>query len=377
MKQRIYRTLLTLMPPKRLPLAGRGLAQEDEGTLLSILRRHRCTGGEVRLFGVNRATAAYGYGMGEDTAYRIASISKMLTAACAVKLAEEGLVDLHGPVEDVLPYPVRHPRTPDSPITLNMLLTHTAGIKDGSAYTRALTHPAPAEEVLAGDSWHDHLPGERWHYSNLGAGLAGCVLEGALNRSFEDIMQAHQFKPLGVTASFYPQRIAGPLADARRVLPPTRQPGFDARERKGRSMAGADEPRLQEHYLLAQGNCCMTGGALERAVKGLMVPGFLSTESLTTMRSPVAAFGERSSHLSQGPGLFKLVDDSISPRPLWGHQGNAYGAVHAAFFDPETDRGMAFLSVGASEARRAFLADVVVDLLRFGFSEGTWQRMSL
>lgn len=375
-KQRLYRGLLRLIPPKRLRLSGQGLDAASERALHAILRRHRCLGGEVRLFDQQKERAVYQYGMAEGMAYRIASVSKMLTAACALKLSTLNLVNLHAPGDQYLPYALRHPAFSEVPITLHMLLTHTAGLKDGTEYIKALSSPVPVDRVLAGDSWHGHAPGSAWSYSNLGAGIAGCVLEGALGQSFEQIMQRYLFEPLGVTASFYPQRITAPLADARRVLPPARKPGFDAAERKQRPLHGWDEPRPYEHYLLAPGNCCMAGRDLRAAVQALMEPGYLPEDTLRMMRSPAAAFGARSPHMQQGLGLFRLEDRRISQEVLFGHQGNAYGAVQAAFFSPASGRGLTFLSVGASEARREFLADVVEDLLQFGFLEDTWQRMS-
>lgn len=374
-KQALYRALLKVMPPKRLTLEGSGLHEADERVLCDILRRHRCIGAEVRLFDIVGKGAAYRYGVAEGTAFRVASISKMLTAACALNLAQQGMVQLHAPADDYLPYKLRHPARSEMPITLHMLMTHTGGIRDGADYGRAMQHPMPAEKVLAGDSWHTHLPGEQWSYSNLGAGLVGCVLEAALEQPFEGIMQRYLFAPLGISASFYPQFVRGPLADARRVLPPARKPGFNAAERKRRSTEGADEPRPKEHYLMAQGSCCMTAKDLAVAVQALTVPGYLSEQSLHTMRNAATAFGARSRHLRQGPGLFRLEDSRLAPLPLFGHQGNAYGAVHAAFFEPSCGRGLVFLSVGVSEARREFLADVVEDLLQFGFAESLWQRI--
>ena len=41
----------------------------------------------------------------------------------------------------------------------------------------------------------------------------------------------------------------------------------------------------------------------------------------------------------------------------------AYGAVHDLFFDPDTERGIALLTTGASEARRGVLADLNKEIL--------------
>jgi hypothetical protein len=75
-----------------------------------------------------------------------------------------------------------------------------------------------------------------------------------------------------------------------------------------------------------------------------MTPGFLTEASLDEMRREAAPFGSRAANLSQGIGTFILREPKISPRPLYGHQGMAYGAVHGLFFDPETKRGVSLLT---------------------------------
>ena len=55
----------------------------------------------------------------------------------------------------------------------------------------------------------ESLPHEKWEYSNLGAGIAGAVLEAATGMDFEALMQKTLFKPLQVSATFYPQKVKG------------------------------------------------------------------------------------------------------------------------------------------------------------------------
>ena len=88
------------------------------------------------------------------------------------------------------------------------------------------------------------------------------------------------------------------------------------------------------------------------------------------MRASVSPFTGRADNLWQGIGTFIVRDAAISPRPLYGHQGLAYGAVHGLFFDPETKRGLAVLTTGASEARRGVLADLNFELLKKYVGEG-------
>ena len=381
MKRAIYLTGLYLLPPAINGLRGGGLRPDREAELLRLLRRHRCLGGALRLFDEGGIAADYTFGQAgrkravtPGMAFRVASVSKMITAACVLKLAEQGKVDLDEDVNSSLPFPVRHPAAQEQPITLRQLMSHTAAINDGQAYQQGILTGAPASRVLQGDSYCSHLPGARWSYANLGAGLIACVLEGILKQGFEAIIQETLFAPLGVKASFYPQRIQAPLADAMRVLPPARRPGFDAAQRQARPLEAYERPDPEHRYTLAQGNCCLTADGLQTVLEALMRPGYLRADTLAMMRHPVADFGQRSAHLKQGLGIFQLNNPAISARPLYGHQGNAYGAVHAAFFEPQAGRGFIFLSTGASEARLAFLADVVADLLTLCFGEGAWPR---
>ncbi len=366
MKQAIYRAALSLIPPRIDAVHGTGLQTGVEQKLLGILRRHRCLGGVLRLFDNDGRLIAYHFGMAgkgrparDDTVFRAASISKMITAMCVLKFAEQGLISLD---EDtgLLPYPV----------SLRQLMSHTAGIVDGSAYLEGLEKGSELSDVLANST--DASMKGRWAYSNLGAGALACVLEKKLGESFEGIMQRFLFGPLGVTATYYPQRAQGELADARRVFPPQRKPGFDAQARRLRKDETIDMPDPQRHYGLAQGNCCLNAAQLQQLMKALMGEGYLSQKSLDTMRAPIAEFGRGRQRLRQGLGLFGLQDQQIHKGQLFGHQGKAYGAVHAAFFEPFSRRGMIFLSSGISEARAGFLADAVCDLLHFAFREDTW-----
>lgn len=384
MNRALYHAALSLLPKSRSALrkTGPGLEGQREARLLNIFQRHKALGAELRLFSPDDRASDYLYGnagrgraLQPDTAFRLASISKLVTAACVLKLAEQGKLSLDTDVNEYLTYRLRHPAAPERPISLRMLLSHTAGLRDGEAYHEGLGKAAPANRVLAGDSYLDSLPGESWSYSNLGAGLVACVMEAALAQSFEDIMQSYLFEPLGMEASFYPQRIRGDLADARRVMPPQWQANFSAKVRKQRHLGDADAPNPLQHYHLAQGSCCMNAKNLQRLLLALMRPGFLSHDSLVTMHKAQAGFGARSLHLRQGLGVFVLDDPAISPLILYGHQGNAYGAVHAAFYEPVSARGLIFLSAGVSEARSEFLCEVVEDVLKLCFEkEDAWPR---
>ena len=335
-----------------------------------ILRRHRCVGATVCAFTPAGVQYALSFGMARrdcpaslQTVYRTASVSKFVTALGLLKLAEQGRLCLDRDVNAYLPFPLRHPKAPNTPITLRMLMTHTAGIRDGDAYNAGVARGERLSVILQGDSFADHLPGTVWEYSNLGAGIAGAVMEGAAHADFEMLMQETVFAPLGVQVTYYPQNIRGEAADAFRILPPRRQPTLDARARQRKPLPPA-EVNAELHYALAHGNLWTDGENLARLGIAAMEPGFLTEESLNAMRRMAVPFGSRAKNLSQGLFTFILQEPKISPRPLYGHQGMAYGAVHGLFFDPVLQRGVILLTSGASEGRRGVLADINFDLLQ-------------
>jgi CubicO group peptidase (beta-lactamase class C family) len=130
-----------------------------------------------------------------DTLFRIGSITKSFTALAAVRLAERGLLDLHHPVVEYLPW--WSVRTRFGPITPHHLLTHTAGIVgviDRSPDQRGAVWALRETEA----AWP---PGERFHYSDAGYQTLALVLASLTGRSFSDVIAHEIFAPLGMRSS--------------------------------------------------------------------------------------------------------------------------------------------------------------------------------
>ena len=70
----------------------------------------------------------------EETCFRIASVSKLVMAFGVLALCERGALNLDEDLSAYLGYPVRNPHFKDVPVTLRMLLTHTAAIRDEGNY---------------------------------------------------------------------------------------------------------------------------------------------------------------------------------------------------------------------------------------------------
>jgi serine beta-lactamase-like protein LACTB len=137
-----------------------------------------------------------------ETMYRLASVSKAVSATGAMWLAEHGKLDLDAPVQRYCPaFPVK-----PSPITTREVLAHKAGIRHYKSESlddpevSSTKHFESMEEALklfANDPLIDE-PGKQFHYSTFGYTLLGCVMEGASGQKYADFMKQSIFVPAGM-----------------------------------------------------------------------------------------------------------------------------------------------------------------------------------
>jgi len=66
----------------------------------------------------------------DSTLFFLASVSKTVVAVALMQLWEDGRFGLDDNINLYLPWSVRHPFFPTTPITFRMLMTHTSSIKD-------------------------------------------------------------------------------------------------------------------------------------------------------------------------------------------------------------------------------------------------------
>lgn len=138
--------------------------------------------------------------MRPDTAVRVASVSKLVTVMLALRLAEEGRLDLDRDVSQWLGFRLRHPAFPDAPVTLRHLLGHRSGLSDANGYRFPLGMTLEAGLRVA--AWGPAAPGERFDYANIGFGVAATVLERAAGERFDRLAQRLILQPLGLDACF-------------------------------------------------------------------------------------------------------------------------------------------------------------------------------
>lgn len=135
-----------------------------------------------------------------DTPFRLASISKPLTATGILLLMQMRMIDLNDEVRKYCPAfpPKRHP------ITVAQLLGHLGGIRhykddDPADANNSIRFPNIIEALKKFSS--DplvHEPGSKFLYSTYGFNLAGCALEGAAGMPYEQWMRDKVFATVGM-----------------------------------------------------------------------------------------------------------------------------------------------------------------------------------
>ena len=146
------------------------------------------------------------------TLFRIASVTKPITATLVMRLSEQGRLDLDAPVQR---YCAAYPEKP-WPVTGRQLLPHVAGVRDYAPIERgvwwSVTHAGRVEgsnpyhyhrlqdavRIFADDSLSAQ-PGTRFAYTNVGYLLLGCAAEGASGRSYGEVLAAEVLEPAGMT----------------------------------------------------------------------------------------------------------------------------------------------------------------------------------
>ena len=139
---------------------------------------------------------------GANTQFRIASMTKSFVAMAALKLRDQGKLQLDDPVAKYLPeFRKLTLATTDSPqLTVRMLLTMTTGLPEDNPWgdrQMALDQRALASITRRGLTF-SNASGHVFEYSNLGYIALGNVVSKASGMRFQDYITRHILHPLGM-----------------------------------------------------------------------------------------------------------------------------------------------------------------------------------
>ena len=342
MRSTLLRSLL-LFVATSLTLGGLELQESRDERLGRLLTDLRATGapGLAAAFADRRtpvATVSTGVASLEhqasvdgNTPFRLASVSKAVTAVALAALVEKGLIDLDRPVGDYIPSLPAAAR----PITSRQLAGHLSGIRhyrasdnrpgadiDRQRYA-SLTKALP---IFINDAL-ESPPGAEYRYSTFGYTLLGAVMEAGAGRSFERILNDEVAAPLGLetVGVDVPERIV-----------PGRTRFFER---------AADGTIL--HAPFVDSSHKVPGAGLLASASDMAQLGLALTDDrlLTSTTRELLFTGQRTHDGKEtGVGLgWRISRDPFGKR-VWHHEGSMKGARSALLIYPDDGVAVSLLS---------------------------------
>ena len=135
--------------------------------------------------------------------YRLASISKSITAVAIMQLAEKGKLNLDEDITKYLPY---FPKK-KWPVTIRQILSHTSGLRtyrNEEEFNSKISFPDIKSTVMyfANDTLQ-HQPGSKYLYSTLSYNVLAAIIEEVSGISFSNYIKEYIFKPAGMTTAYF------------------------------------------------------------------------------------------------------------------------------------------------------------------------------
>ena len=304
-------------------------------------------GGQVAL------QSAWGWAVRDSVAMtpehklRCASLTKVAVGLSAALLLDGGVVE---PDADIARYwgsPVVNPSYPDTPVTVDSLLTHTSSLIDSTSLS-ALKGTA-ARARLAGSGYRAVRPGDLsgWAYNNYGFSVLGMTLELAAGQVLDDVLDEGLLTPLGVDAAFEPGSV-----EHTQLLAPLYQGGGVSRT-VGEMLGYVCYPQPGYRGNFFAGGFTCSAGDMAQLTALLARDGeyqgeqLLSPEAVAYLETPLAQpVTHKESTFCQCRPL-RLQYGMYGREAIYYHTGSAYGFYGLLSYDPAAGDGVVVFTTGA------------------------------
>jgi beta-lactamase class C len=341
------------IPKSHVRLAALSTAAREDIDYASIDRRLQRLAEQRSMVGMavgivenGRITFLKGYGQTEanggepvtpDTVFRWASVSKGVAATMVAKLAEQGKVNLNGPVATYVPT-LKLPAGAEYRATVGDMLSHRLGLYR-NAYDNKLEEGQNTKLLRQSLAQLNLIcpPGTCWSYQNVAYDGASELVEGVTHQSYERAVKQSLFNPIGMTAASVSMK---GLTSARSWARP-----HDAARR---------EIELNDNYYRVP-----AAGGVNSNIKDMSLwmlaqmgemPDVLSPKVLDTIHAPLVKtpgergrlrkFVERLGEADYGYG-WRSYD--YAGHRIVGHRGGVAGYRSLIMFDPEKKSGVVAL----------------------------------
>ncbi|HVK06392.1 MAG TPA: serine hydrolase domain-containing protein, partial [Armatimonadaceae bacterium] len=288
--------------------------------------------------GYGKADAESGTPAGQETVYKIGSVTKQFTAAVVLRLVEAGKFFLDDPITKFLPdYPAQGHR-----VTVRHLLNHTSGIKSFDLGDR----DEKGERLFGRDRSYrdmvdrygkqpfDFKPGEKFAYNNTAYYLLGEIVARVTGTPYAGYVERELLRPLGLSHTLH-------YADGRAI--PNLAKGYDTRDGGGFTRPAYVSLRV----VGAAGALCSTAGDLVRWTHLLHAGTVVSPASLRRMTAPTPLPGGESA--DYGYGLF--VGEFAGHRKVY-HGGRGLGFLSLVSHYPDDGITVAVLMNSGTDRQK-------------------------
>lgn len=337
----------------------------DEETVRMTFKKYNTTGGMVLAAKDGQIVYKQCYGWANkkaeekvtpETYFKLASVSKLVTAIPVMKLVEDGRLDLDENIGHILGDPsfeAASAKYPKQSITSRMLMTHTAAINDSKGLfmkEKNLREALNPKKNRNGSGFLDRQPGTHYKYSNYGAGIMGCVIEAVTGERLTDAVRELVFDPMGMDAAYDPHL----LQDPEKIVSTYRANGNLHITRSYRLKKPYRETvNLDKDYVESYGGIWIRGEDLCRI--GIMLCDYgeidgkqiLREETVKEMLSSQQGKGGITADSPYGLNV-ERVTNLVTGKTVYGHQGMAEGVLCSLYFDPETRFVFALLTNGCN-----------------------------
>ncbi len=332
--------------------AEKPVPSDAQSYVNSIAKSYGADGIQVALIddGVVKGVYNYGYAtkksskMTSDHKIRVASISKVAVSVCAMKLQEQGKVNINTKIGTY--WGANLPKA----VTLKSLLSHTSTLRFlGYSSTKAGT----LSQLKKSGNYTGGTVGasSSWIYNNYAVGVAGSTLEVAAKTTMNKYAKSNVFAPLGMDAAFNP----GAVNDTSKLATLYYAGGSVARSvSKSKSIKGSSVPG-NNTSAFAGGLTC-SAKDLAKMIAMLANDGtyngvqILTPESVQTIEKQLFKKSEYGGSFHQCMPL-RYKANLYGESSLYYHTGNAYGVLALASYNPDTKDGVVVVTTGASASR--------------------------
>lgn len=311
---------------------------------------HGATGVQVAVIENGVVTDTYSYGwatkntdpMTDDHKIRVASVSKVAVAVNAMKMQEQGIVDIDANIKNYWG------AKPYKALTLESLLNHTSTLK---SLSYSSTKDGTLAQLKSSDSYNSGTVGsaKAWVYNNYAVGIAGSTLEVASGQLLTSYAKTNVFGPLGMDAAFS----AGLLNDTSKLTTLYHSNGNVAislstsQNSTGRTTPGSNT------NIFAGGLTC-SAKDLAKMMAMLANDGTYNGVRVLTPDSVEAIENKFFTKSEYGGSFYQCMPlrykaNLYGESEMYYHTGNAYGVLALASYNPETRDGAVVITTGMSD----------------------------